>query len=471
MTQQKYVSELEHLTEENKSLHMRQEKLYNQLHEENIETLRKQSKFYEEVDKLREREQEMTELCKEYKDALEREREGFLSANNDVKTLQDKLEHLEQQREKEVGQLQEQLERVSRAQRQAASENNSLVAQLSYASEKLRALEKSNQTSPPPSRPSSHHPRHDPLIGRMSISTISGHKPEETRSSFEWGSQIGGGDDHFHTEMDDPLTFRSSSSSLRSTLEGSNADNRDDTVSRPSLSKEDKPKDEHRISELQRRNARYLPHLKSSYPIETQTQRESPSVCDEEIKNGSKHIKASMLQEMMTSSSQQNPTAFELSLDPVLSSTIIGGERKRVREKEPMTDTTTTVRSPAPKSRRLGEVSRQQPSPLTKRYGRTFSMESQQPSMRTGGLKLREYLDKEGTGGGGALDKGTSFMVSPPKGKGKGRLPKRLQENLVKREEEKNKKQERESRREPVIKIKKVKGAATSKRNALKTKN
>ena len=49
----------------------------------------------------------------------------------------------------------------------------------------------------------------------------------------------------------------------------------------PSISEENSVE---RLKELQRRNTRTLPHLKSSYPVELQMQ--SPSISDERIKEG-----------------------------------------------------------------------------------------------------------------------------------------------------------------------------------------
>ena len=45
-------------------------------------------------------------------------------------------------------------------------------------------------------------------------------------------------------------------------------------------------KDPRRISELQKRNSTVLPHLRSSYPVETQVQPDSPSVSDQAIRTG-----------------------------------------------------------------------------------------------------------------------------------------------------------------------------------------
>lgn len=75
---------------------------------------------------------------------------------------------------------------------------------------------------------------------------------------------------------------------------------------------------------------------------------------------------------------------------------------------------------------------------------------------------------------------GTTFVVSPPNSKAvsKGKLPKRLQENLSRRQAAQKQKQQSTGssnvgvRRETIVKGKtKVSATAASRRNALKTKN
>ena len=487
---------------------MQQDEIYCKLRDENIETLRKQNKLYEEVDKLREREQEATALCREYKVALEKERESVMSANNHVEQLQDELEHYEGEKVSEVEQLQQELDRLKyqllKEQRQAVSEKNTLMAQLSYASEKLRSLEKSNQLSPPPSRQSSRFVKNERLVRRTSsrsstISSFSASGRESQRYKVDLESQIQSEFDRFgsqsviptdHSQDEDvTLTFRSSSPHSLATSESwdslgslppSRADHSGGAGSRSSVFLDGKyEKKGYRISELQRRNARALPHLKSSYPIETQTQRESPSVCDESIKNGSKTSKQNTRQETISSSvsqiSMRKPVAFEVELqpDPSISSVTISGERKRARVND---SSDNAMRSPAPKSLRLVNDACTPPSSTDNLHrSSTFTKEVQQSNRLTAGLRLRDYLDKPAPQDDQSKQ-GMAFVVSPPKTKVKGQLPKRLQENLSQRRSTVSKPQS-VVRRATIVKGKSAtttkasSSAATARRNALKSKN
>ena len=487
LSQQKYASELDQLNQQNKALQSQQSQMYSQLREENIETLRKQSKLYEEMDKLREREQEATTLCREYEQALEKERDCVLSATAEKKKLRDELRHYEGMKLNEVEHMQQELDRVkyelTKEQHKAASEKNSLMAQLSYASEKIRCLEKSNQFSPPPSHRSSALFRRERPYERMSASTISTNT-RDTHSNTDLESQIQYEFDQLATngsqsvipgncsqnEEDSTLPLGSSASFLaasekRTTL-GTLLPSRSEYGSSNNWSTKNVGGGE-RISELQRRNSKALPHLKSSYPIETQTQRESPSICDESIKNGSRHSKKSKQPESMLTSqlSSAEAAALEVTLqpDPLLSSTINSGERKRARDNE-LSDGAT--RSPAPKSLRL--VGGQSPTDSLPR-SKTFTREARsQSTMLTAGMKLRDYLDKQESRDSDPSLQSTSFVISPPKGKGKGRLPKRLQENLSQRQTAT--KRPSRIRRETIVKAKTT-GVTATRRNALKNKN
>ena len=464
--------------------------MYSQLREENIETLRKQSKLYEEIDKLREREQEATSLCREYELALEKERGCVLSATKEINKLKDELRYYEDEKLDEVGQLQQELDQVkyefTKEQRKAASEKNSLMAQLSYASEKLKCLEKSNKFSPPPSRRGSVMIRHEPPVGRISAaSTISGFSANvqdalsdadlglQTQHEFDRlstkSSQAAILSDYPQDEDDNILVLRSSMSSLADSEKiitlGDVPPLHSDHTTTSSWST--KPvKDGKRISELQRRNAKALPHLKSSYPIETQAQRESPSVCDENIKNGLRHFEKSKQPDIMLAShsSSKESVAFEVTLqpDPLLSSTMNSGERKRVREKESFNS---GMRSPAPKCLRL--AGGQSPTGALPR-SKMFTKEACQSSRMTAGMKLRDYLDKHEPQICDPSKQGTSFVVSPPKRKGKGQLPKKLQENLSRRQAAV--KRQSHVRRETIVKGKPA-VTTTASRNALKNKN
>ena len=504
LSQQKYALELERLNKDNMAMQGRQDEMYTKLRDENTETLCKQNKLYEEVDKLREREQEVTALCMEYKLAWEKERECVLSANEDIEQLQNELKHYKEDRSSRVEQLQQQLDQVKyqllKEQRQATAEKNTLTAQLSYASEKLRTLEKSNQFSPPPSRQSLRSSIREPPRWRTSSSISNFSAIEQnTRPELDLESQLQREFDQLSAEgshsvipvdrsqdeQDVTLSFRSSTVSLltseKSTTLGALAPSHASSRSSMLLGRD---KDGNRISELQRRNSKALPHLKSSYPIETQTQRESPSVCDESIKNGSKHYKKNQHQETAMPSlsrpSSRKPVAFDVQVQPdiLTSSTATVKDRKRVRDIDSRDG---DVRSPASKSSRLvsGLCTPETVADESMRNSRTFTKELQRATALTVGLKLRDYLDKPDSKenkSSTTVDQskqGAAFVVSPPKGKGQWKLPKRLQENLNQRRASVAKKQPH-TRRETILKGKSAgprTNAASARRNALKNKN
>ena len=355
----------------------------------------------------------------------EREQSHALATTEEVKKLQSKLESYEKEKTKGITQLEQELEQVkyqlSKEQRQAASEKNSLTAQLNYASEKLRLLEKSSQVvSPPRSRPTSRSSRQKPApIAKMDISasTISGYSTNvhDTHSDVELESQVQHEFDRLAsertqsvtpsesppTEEDNELTSSGAlslpTSKKRATLAPQTYTGRSGTSSRLSTLIEDRQEDnEGRISELQRRNSKYLPHLKSSYPVELQTQRESPSICDERIKNGSRRFRKNNRSPQTVLSSHlpaKKPVAFEVGLqpDPLLSSTMVTKERKRSRERDEFGQNDDIMRSPAPKSLRRGSAP---PTPQTPVDILTSIREARRSTMAAGGLKLREYLDK-----------------------------------------------------------------------------
>ena len=376
-----------------------------EIREENTESYRKITKLCEEIDHLRAREKEMTALCREYKMMAESEQDRALSTSEEIKKLQSKLDSYEIEKAKEIKQLQQELEqvqyRLSKEQRQAASEKSSLTAQLNYASEKLRMLEKSSQvTTPPPSLWSSRQkpaPIHKVDLSASTISSSSTtvhdthsdveliqheFNHEESRSVIptEFPS----------TEENNELAFSGDTTKKRATLASSQPYRGRSGASSPlsTLMEDRQEDDECRILELQKRNSKTLPHLRSSYAIELQTHRKSPSIFDEHIKNGSRRFRKVQKtpQTMALHFSAKKPVSFEIGLQPgpLLSSTVVTKGRKRSRDDVAQNDD--NMISPAPKSLRRG---RAPPTPQTP----VDILETRLSTMAAGGLKLREYLD------------------------------------------------------------------------------
>lgn len=372
------------------------------------------TELYEEMDHLRAREQEATALFKELKTVTAIERDRALSATEEVKKLQRKLKLDEDSNTERMAQLKSELEQVkgllSAERHRAASKKNSLMAQLNYASEKIRLLQKNSQGgfSPVRSRPASKSSKkHSSPISIMNVSasTISGTSANvhDTDSDVGLQSLIQHKFHHLHdessessTEEEDEPTLSSASSlttskkraSFTSQMLGGQSGSSRLLATVP----EDEELSEGRISELQRRNSKYLPHLKSSYAVELQTQKDSPSTSDEHIKNGSRHVKSNKPPKVMSTSHlpTKKPVAFEVPIqqDPLHSPVVVTKQRKRSREHDSVSRNRDALRSPTPKLLRRGNAPQTPPkvSRFTKEVRRTTGV--------AGGMKLRGYLDE-----------------------------------------------------------------------------
>ena len=383
-----------------------------------------------------------------------------------VKAFREHLRRLQEQNSDingqilaEKQQLQEELSKTAKLlmkeqqnRSKLTGENKSLEVQLSFASQKLRDFEraKSNQSSP------SHFHRQSSRFGYSHAPSNCSYNPRVNEEfqiqlqrefddsaltstlPFELQEPLSEEEDSY---LEDHLTslsypnFNASikratlavppSQSLASTSQSAMSHNSLAIMYQDPEEMSSKVDDKARIGELQRRNAKALPHLKSSYPIELQVQPESPSVSDESVKNGSKTNQPSQLTAKSTTF-----TAFEVPLDPLES----WKSRKRTtssRKKDgdfiPPVDVLT--RSPIPSRRRISAP----PTPeisLGRLQNRTA--ESRRFTIAPTS-KLRELQDHEEQTCPDPLNlqrQSTAFKIdfSPPKAKG---LPKRLQENAT----------------------------------------
>ncbi len=320
-----------------------------------------------------------------------------------------------------------------------STENKSLKAQLSFASQKLRDSErtKSNQSSPPHlHRQSSrlrysHAPsncNYNPRMSEEAFQTQLQREFDDSASTstlpFELQEPPSEKEDSF---LEDVLSYPNAMKRVNMVVPPSSSTSRS-SVSHNGLpilyedadetaNKDDKT----RIGELQRRNAKALPHLKSSYPIELQVQPESPSVSDEQVKNG---LKTDQLPAKNTL--RHTFTAFHVPLGPPEScQTRKRNMASRKRDGEFIPPVDVLIRSPIPSQRRISapptpEISIDRPQSSTAE-SRRFSM----------AYNLREFLDHDEQNCPDSPDprrESTAFEVafSPPKAKG---LPKRLQGN------------------------------------------
>ena len=383
-THKHYQSDLETIKDKNRELQLSQEKVYADLCKENHASLKKQTKLHEEVEELRGMQGEMTALCQQYKDALDKTKKLLAKEQHHGAKL--------------------------------ASENKSLEAQLGFASQKLRDLEKRKNSRaaspPPPSRQSSRLGSTSSCAPRM-LSSCELRTNEEdfySRLQEEFDSTVGSipfeSDDPQSDDSEAENSFRSLSTSSKTITK---INPRRATLAVPSLSsshwhsslaaiQEDEEEENGggdsrvRISELQRRNAKALPHLKSSYPIEMQVQPESPNNSDDHVKNAV-HRKRDA-RELYTNTSadlQTTSKAGFLSTEAHQSRKRTISSRKRAeRFSPPPFDPLTT--SPLPTRRRTSapptpnEILTRQPSQIQK---------SRHSTMASNSIKLREYLDRK----------------------------------------------------------------------------
>lgn len=174
--------------------------------------------------------------------------------------------------------------------------------------------------------------------------------------------------------------------------------------------------DKARLRELKRRNKRALPHLKSSYPIEMQEKQDTPTTSAEKFKHDSRIRK----------SKQSTPWSVSTPCTPQGTGTESGSVSSRTRRSTQDIDSGHSQGGNLSSSKSSSSAP---PTPQPPVDFRRKQLTMQNSAMCPSALNLREFLDE--TPDIPSIPNSTTFDVafSPPKAT----LPKRLQENRLRR--------------------------------------
>ena len=428
-----------------------------ELQKENRTLLKKQSQLHEELQHVHEMKHEADRTCAEYKEALAREsemvqqmseykeaytkesekvkqlsefkeaflkesekvqqllqyKEAYLAESDRVQNMSQHIEVIQSERDEHMRNLSSSLEKEQKQTNKLAAEVKSLQAQLAYAEQRLRDIEHGRNHVTLTYNPSIHCQHAAKQDGDANSRTIA----EERivcHLSRNFDAAVKESIPVVFNEGTHPVSRREtllSSVLMEATCVPPNRP----AQQLPSIPEEDSAE---RIRELQRRNTKTLPHLKSSYPVELQVQ--SPSISDERIKAGTQPARLRSRPQSMQFDIPSDETALK---------------RKLLKDKvDP------SAGSPVPTKRRLSAP--QTPSaPLQELPQHAVTRRlTTMPS----GMKLREFLDEKENAKGPEVTRepmglGTSFEVSfssdgvqrPPQ------LPKRLVQRQEAREKEK----------------------------------
>ena len=451
---QVYASELHALQETNS--HLQRQQIEASV--ESTAILQKQSELYKELCTLQETKSEVMDLCRQYENAYNEERERRQADREQIKKMRVQSFSESESAVAEANSIRKQLSVEKRTTTRFSAENKSLKAQVSFLEQKLRDSQKERLPSPPkPSWKSERlHTTYTtrPQSSASATSLASYANPRSTSEEFYSQLQhefdaststqipIDAEDTLSHTLLEEeniePLTFKDSFLEPGSQLHGTRETQLSSTRSRPSTARmslaagsssvsakqSELSHDRYRISELKSRNRRMQPHLKSSYAVELQVQPESPSISNDSIRAGKKL--SSQATSRLTSGRVDKPT-----MDDMLTQEEC---RKRTTTSRKTVGDLSFSGSPMPTRRRISaRLTPQTSSPVAR------TQASRRATMAAA-RHLRPYLDREEEnlseheGKPGAM---FELNFSPPRAK-VGPLPERLKQRLSKKEKPAN---------------------------------
>lgn len=343
---QVYCKELTALEESNSHLQQQQA----EANAENTAILHKQTELYKELSALQETKSEIMDLCRQYEDAYNKERERRQADQEQIRKMRTQSFSDTENAATEVNLLRKQLSGEKRSTTRLSAENKSLKAQVSFLEQKLKDSEQERFLSSSP-RPSQKG-LSSTYTGRPSSKIVSTY---DTRANArEFYSQLQHEFDTSSTSTQIPTEVSDTTFKV-DTSESSFLDSRfhSTAMKPPSLPHTSRSSvsqmigDKDRISELKDRNSKVLPHLKSSYAVEFQEKPESPHILNERISRPRRKRGVGNESVRLTSTGGEIHVAEDL---------LVGGDsRKRTTTSRKVTGDLSFTGSPVPTRRRISE--------------------------------------------------------------------------------------------------------------------
>ena len=394
-------------------LHQRQ---YDELQKGNCALLKRNSQLHQELQQIQEGKLEADRMCEEYKEAyvkgsekvqqlleykaaytLESEKvQELLQYKNAYIRELDKVQELSQQitavqdeKDEQANSLSVSLAKEQKQTAKLVAEVKSLQTHLAYAEQRLRDIEHGRNQVILTSNPSlhcQHSAQSDSTANQQCITE------EMFGGNFSRDSDASMPENVSAALNEGAIPHLRRQSSIQTQSMGvKSAPSCRPSSTLPSIPEENSVE---RLMELQRRNTRTLPHLKSSYPVELQMQ--SPSISDERIKEGTQS----------TDSRLRGGRPQSMQFD-------IPNDESVLKRKLPRDKGDPSVTSPMATRRRLS-APHTPSAPVQKELEHP---PARRLTMMSSGMKLREFLDEKENAKRPEVSRehqgtGTSFEVS-----------------------------------------------------------